>query len=180
MPRGIIIFGASGCGTSTIGRGLAHKLGYMHFETDDFSHVDTHIPHTKSRPLSERINLLQKAMANCDNFVISGSMWDWCEPFIPYFELAVFVTTPTDIRINRLEQRELMRYGKRICEGGDLYDNHRKFIEWSKTYDTNNPDRSLQLHEEWITSLPCSVLRIDGTATIDESIAKILVDLIKT
>ena len=36
MGRGIIVFGAPGSGTSTVGRALAKKLDFTHFETDDF------------------------------------------------------------------------------------------------------------------------------------------------
>ena len=173
MSKGIIIFGASGSGTSTIGRALAQELGFTHFETDDFSTVKTPIPFTVSRSLAERIALLQAAISDCSGFVISGSMWDWSEPFLPHFDLAVFVTAPTDIRIARLEMREQEQYGNRICKGGDMYENHCKFIAWSKTYDTDNPDRSLQLHEQWITTLPCPVLRIDGTMSVTENVAQI-------
>ena len=208
MAQGIIIFGASGSGTSTIGRALAQELGFSHFETDNFSTVDTKaksvrngpdgaeianasrrfsatggtdfelfcydIPFTVSRPLDERIKLLQSAIVGCNGFVISGSMWDWSEPFVPLFDLAVFVTAPTDVRVARLEERERERYGARVCEGGDMYNNSRKFIEFAKTYDTDNPDRSLRLHEEWIATLPCPVLRVDGTATVSENIARIV------
>ena len=175
MAKGIIVFGAPGAGTSTIGQELARRLGFTHLETDDFSTVKTEIPFTISRPLSERISLLKSAIANiCDGFVLSGSMWDWSSPFIPHFKLAVFVTAPTDIRIARLEKREYERYGERIRENGDMYANHCKFIEWAKTYDTNNPDRSLKIHEEWIATLPCPVLRINGADTVEKNVSGIV------
>ena len=175
LQHGIIIFGAPGAGTSTIGRALAQKLGYKHFETDDFSTVaDTPIPFTVSRPLKERVALLKTAITEHGSFVISGSMWDWGEPFLPLFKLAVFVTTPTDIRIARLEARELERYGSRISESGYMYENHRRFIEWAKTYDTTNPDRSRELHEQWITTLPCPVVRMDGTLPVEDIVAQVI------
>ena len=172
--RGIIVFGAPGSGTSTIGRALARKLGFSYFETDDFSgeKIDTP-PFRKSRTLEERTSLLQLAICSCENFVISGSMWDWGESFIPYFDLAVFITAPVNVRIDRLEKREREEYGERIKQGGDMFDYHRNFIEWSKTYDTDNPDRSLKLHEQWITKLPCAVIRIDGANDIYENIERI-------
>ena len=174
MNKGIIIFGAPGSGTSTLGRALAQQLGYTHIETDDISGIKINIPPYRiSRTLEERISLLQAELSRCRNFVISGSMWDWSAPFIPLFELAVFITVPTDIRIKRLEKREKEQHGARILAGGDMHDSHRRFIAWAKTYDTTNPDRSLKLHEDWIVTLSCPVLRIDGTATVHENIMKI-------
>ena len=174
MGRGIIVFGAPGSGTSTVGRGLAKYLNFTHFETDDISGTKIDFPPFRiSRTLEERTELLQSALSTCCNFVISGSMWDWGAPFIPFFDLAVFITAPTDIRIRRLERREYEKYGERILSNGDMFDNHRKFIEWAKTYDTNNPDRSLNLHEQWIATLPCPILRIDGTVSIVENVVYI-------
>ena len=175
MSRGIIIFGAPGSGTSTIGRALAKELGFSHFETDDFSGIKVDVPPFRiSRTLKERTILLQSALGRCNNFVISGSMWDWDTSFKPLFDLAVFITTPTNIRIERIEKREWEKHGERIRVNGDMFDTHRKFIAWAKTYDTDNPDRSLKLHEQWIKTLPCPVFRIDGTLPIKENIGLII------
>ena len=175
MSRGIIIFGAPGSGTSTLGRALARELGFFHIETDDISgiRIDTP-PFRVSRPLHERIKLLQGELSRCGNFVISGSLWDWGESFIPLFDLAVFITAPTNVRIERLEKREKEKFGPRIGPGGDMHDSHRRFIEWAKAYDTDNPDRSLKLHEQWMATLPCPVLRISGTAPIAENVMRIV------
>jgi len=175
MKRGIIVFGAPGSGTSTIGRTLADKLKFSHIETDDISGVTIDSPPFRiSRTLDERIALLHETIAHCGNFVISGSMWDWGETFIPLFDLAIFVTTTTNIRIKRIEKREYERHGERIHTGGDMYDRHQGFVDWAKSYDTDNPDRSLKLHEDWIRTLPCPVLRIDGSISVNENIAKIM------
>ena len=174
MSRGIIIFGAPGSGTSTVGRALAKHLGFTHFETDDFSGIRIDSPPFRiSRTLEERTALLHTELSKCSNFVISGSMWDWGTSFIPLFDLAVFITTPTDVRIERLEKREHEKHGNRIGINGDMYDSHRQFIEWAKTYDTDNPDRSLKLHEQWIETLTCPVLRISGATPISENVMRI-------
>jgi hypothetical protein len=146
----------------------------LHFETDDLSSAIIDVPPFRiSRTLEERTVLLQSALSACKNFVISGSMWDWGEPFIPLFDLAVFITAPTNLRVERIEKREREKYGKRIKPGGDMFEIQRNFIEWTKTYDTDNPDRSLKLHEQWIATLPCAVVRIAGEKDIDENIERI-------
>ena len=70
MSRGIIIFGAPGSGTSTVGRALAKELGFSHFETDDFSGLKIDVPPFRiGRTLEERTALLQSALDKCNNFV---------------------------------------------------------------------------------------------------------------
>ena len=74
------------------------------------------------------------------------------------------MTTPTQIRIERLKKREYANFGDRINEGGDIHRNHIEFIEWAASYDTGGLDmRSLALHEEWITTCPCPIIRVNGT-----------------
>jgi len=174
MVHGIIVFGAPGAGTSTVGRTLANELGFAHIETDDISGIKVDSPPFRiSRTLNKRVELLQAKINESGSFVISGSLWDWGSTFTPLFNLAVFITAPTSIRVERLEKREHARYGERILKGGDMYNNHRNFIEWAKTYDTDNLDRSLKLHEDWICTLSCPVLRIDGMLPVDENVARI-------
>jgi adenylate kinase family enzyme len=162
MRNGIIIFGASGSGTTTIGRELARLLGCKRFDIDDYFWENTTIPFTVKRPIDERIEKLKADLT--ENFVLSGSMIGWSETFEPLFTTAVYVTTPTDIRIERLEKREFESFGNQILPGGDMYENHCDFIEWAKTYDFGGEEqRSKLAHENWANTLSCPVLRIDGT-----------------
>ena len=171
---GIIVFGAPGAGTSTVGRALANGLGYAHIETDDICGEAIDIPPFRvSYATIERISRLNATIEKCSAFVISGSMLGWGDSFIPLFDLAVFITTPTNIRVERLEQREKERHGERICVGGDMYERHKWFVEWAKTYDTDNPDRSLILHEKWIDTLLCPVIRINGALPVAGIVAQV-------
>jgi len=164
MSRGIIVFGASGAGTTTIGKELANIMGFKHFDLDDYYWSwDAAVPYTVPRPKSERIEMLKKDILECTYFVLSGSMCGWDNTFVSLLDLAVFVQASTDIRIERLRKRELNEFGNRISEGGDMYKNHIDFLEWAKTYDTASPpERCLQLHEEWSAKLPCPVLHVSG------------------
>jgi adenylate kinase family enzyme len=162
MAYGIIVFGASGSGTTTIGRELARLLNFEHFNTDDYFFMPTDPPFTQERPMQERIELLNAAIKN--SFVLSGCIREWGNAFDPMLSLAVFVITPTDVRLKRLEKREFEKYGERIKSGGDLYAYHKKFIEYSTTYDNGSMEtRSLASQEYWANNLTCPVVRIDGT-----------------
>lgn len=169
----IHIVGASGAGTTKLGQALEHKYGYTWLDTDGYFWEQTDPPFARSLPHEERVKRLSAAIEEHPNCVISGSLCGWGDAFIPLFDLVVFVDTPTDIRIERLEKREFERFGDRICKGGDMYKNHTDFIEWAKIYDTAGTDqRSRALHEEWFKRLPCPLLRVDGTKSVDELLKK--------
>lgn len=100
MKNVIHIFGASGSGTSTLGRKICDELGYRFMDTDDYFWLSTDPKYIKKRPRNERIKLMKRDIANSDNAVISGSLVDWGDELIPLFTLAVRMETDTAIRIS--------------------------------------------------------------------------------
>ena len=63
------------------------------------------------------------------------------------FPNLIRVETDTAIRIDRLKRRERERFGNRIDLGGDMYENHREFIDWAASYDRGGLDmRSKSKH----------------------------------
>lgn len=173
MTNIIHIVGASGAGTSTLGQAL-EQHGYKWLDTDNYFWLPTDPPFVHSRSRDERTALLKAAIEENPKCVISDSLCGWGDVFIPKFNLVVFVDTPTDIRIERLKKRETERFGDRIHNGGDMYEEHLKFIEWAKTYDTAGTDqRSRTLHEEWFKQLPCPLLRVDGTKSVEELVEQV-------
>ena len=169
----IHIVGASGAGTSTLGQALEREYGYKWLDTDGYFWQKTDPPFVKSLPHEERVKLMSAAIGEYPKCVISGSLCGWGDVFIPKFDLVVFIDTPTDIRIERLEKREAERFGERIREGGDMYENHIDFIEWAKGYDKSADGRCRKVHEEWLKLLNCPLVRVDGTKPIDELLKQI-------
>ena len=170
----IHIVGASGAGTSTLGQALEREQGYRWLDTDGYFWQKTDPPFVKSLPREERVKLMSAAIQENPKCVISGSLCGWGDVFIPKFDLVVFVKTPTDIRIERLKKREYERHGERIREGGDMFEEHKKFITWAASYDTGGLDmRSCALHEKWLTDVPCPVICVDGSKAIDELLIQI-------
>lgn len=173
-PSVIHILGASGAGTSTLGQALERGHGYKWLDTDGYYWQKTDPPFVKSLPHEERVKLLSAAIQENPRCVISGSLCGWGDVFIPRFNLVVFVETPTDIRIERLQNREYERFGGRIREGGDMFEEHKKFIIWAASYDNGGLDmRSLALHERWLADLPCPVIRVDGTEDYRKTAANV-------
>ncbi len=178
MGHAIHITGASGAGTSTLGRALAAELGVAHLDTDDFYWLPVEPAYTETRPVPEMLRLLGDAFkeAGARGWVLAGSIGDWGAPFIPLFKLVVFLRTPTDVRIARLRAREAQRYGAAaIAPGGSRHKECEAFIAWSADYDTGTiAGRNLARHEAWLAKLPCPVLRLEGTEPVDMLTKKVI------
>lgn len=166
----IHIYGAAGSGTSTFGKYISEKLGYFWMDTDDYFWLPTTPPYAIKRPASDRLALMKQDISKWDNVVISGSLVDWGDELIPLFTLAIRIETKTDIRIERLKKRERERFGTRIDVGGDMYENHRKFIEWAAAYDSGDLGmRSKAKHDEWQKNLPCKQIVLDGSNSLEDN-----------
>lgn len=174
MARGIIIFGSSGSGQTTLGREVAKRLGFQHFDLDDYLWLkDTKIPFTVTRPRDELVKLLMRDISKFPHFIMSGSMDSYNAPFVPLFDLAVLNSAPVETRVKRVNTRELARFGERILPGGDMFETHQDFLSMVRRYDTDgSPCR--RVHEEWAATLPCPVLHVDGSGDIVENVAQIV------
>ncbi len=168
MYKSVIhIYGASGSGTSTLGRFISEQLGYTFMDTDDYFWLPTNPKYTQKREKAERLKMMKEDMLNSDKVVISGSLVDWGDDLIPYFTLAVRIVTDKDIRIRRLREREKKHFGTRIEVGGDMYDNYVEFIEWASAYDTGDIDmRSKAKHDQWQKLLKCKQIVVNGEAEL--------------
>ena len=90
------ILGASGSGTSTLGAVLARNVSCQHFDVDAFFWLPTQPPFQTIRPRPDRQALLAEALASCPSWTLSGSLCGWGDPFIPLFDLVVFIGLPAD------------------------------------------------------------------------------------
>ena len=172
MDRRVHILGAAGSGTTTLGQALAERLAVPHFDTDDYFWIKTPIPYTQKRPEAERVAMMQADLTRRPAWVLSGSLCDWGDPLIPLFTLVVFLWIPADLRLRRLEEREIARYGAAaLAPGGWFHPNHVEFMAYAASYDEGGLEvRSRKLHDEWLARLPCPVLRIEHPSTIEDQI----------
>jgi adenylate kinase family enzyme len=175
VPNRIHILGASGSGTTTLAAEIARRYGHHHLDTDDFFWMPTQPPFRAKRPAEKRIALLWDALQQSTSWALSGSLCGWGDLLIPQFELVVFLSVPTPVRLARLEAREKVRYGKSaITPGGEPYEASTEFLEWAGRYETGGLEmRSRAMHEAWLAGLPCPVLRLEGELSIAEQLRRL-------
>lgn len=101
-----MILGPSGAGKTTLGRRTAQRLGLAFLDIDEFIwRKDTPKPFTAMFSREERIARLQQAVSQAGRFVMAGSMDSFHQHFDPYFRLAVYLTAPAALRVERVHRR---------------------------------------------------------------------------
>lgn len=176
MPR-YHILGAPGSGVTTLGRALAGQLNIRHFDTDDYHwFTDDALPYRRRRNPDHRRQLLTKDLDAAPDWVLSGALCGWGDVYIPRFETVVYLWLPAEIRLRRIRERELSRYGAdRIEPGGDLHGVFEKFCTWAAAYDEDSGNLRSRTHElEWMETLQCPVLRLEEEIPLPEMVAKVL------
>ena len=164
MIQRIHITGASGCGTSTLARALANRMGSQSFDTDDFYWKPTDPPFVSPRPIADRLRLMEEMFVPRPSWVLSGSLHSWGAPIMMHVTHVVFLSLSQGARLARLRARERRRFGGRIAPGGDLHDSHRGFLAWAMGYDEpGNQGRSRAAHEAWLATLSQPVIRLDAS-----------------
>ena len=171
MATGIMIMGSAGSGKTTLGTLVSKELGYTFVDIDEYIwRKDTEIPFSAMYPKAEKISRLMKEISKCEHFVMAGSMNSFHEHFDPFFELVVHLHTDAQIRIKRAHERELKLFGNRILEGGDMYEEHQKFLNDIAGYDYGVGGCTLQQHEMWMKALTCKIIQLDGAHALKENL----------
>jgi hypothetical protein len=56
-----------------------------------------------------------------------------------------------------------------------MYEVSQAFLAWAAAYDEGGFDmRSRQRHDQWLSTLPCPILRLEGEYSIEEQLAVLM------
>lgn len=171
----VLIFGASGSGTTTLGREIRKRTEFVHLDADDYYWRKTNPPYQEKIPLPERNERLKVDFNKNEHVIISGSLVSWGKEWETLFDLAIFIYLDNDIRMERLKKREFDRYGEKLLTDKIRQQNFNAFIEWAGEYE--NPafkGRSLKVHNYWIKLLDCGVLRVDGATPLEKKVDNVI------
>lgn len=157
----MLVTGASGAGSTTLGRALADRWFAPHADVDDYFWLPTSPPYVHKRPADERLQLVEALFLPRSTWVLSGSVMGWGDSLLAQCDAVVFLTVDTELRLDRLRKREVARYGE--------VDDHasRAFLEWAGSYDDPSfTGRSRLGHERWLATTTRPVMRLDGAASV--------------
>ena len=171
----IHIMGDSCAGSTTLGTALAQQLNYRLFDSDQYFWESAEKPFTVRRDPKLRNTMILHDTAQQPNWILSGSMVSWGPEWLHIFDLVVFLYIPHHIRMQRLHNRELERYGDAIFTDPERTANYQAFINWATGYDDNTTKgRTLQVHENWLSQVSSPVLEIRGDTTVQQRVDLIL------
>ena len=169
MGTGIIVCGLNGSGKSTLGKVLAEKLNFHFIDNESlyFPMADHHYIYAYPRTREEATKLLFDEIKIYENFVLTSVKGDYGEWFYPYLQYAVLIDVPKDVRLQRVKNRSFQKFGNRMLPGGDLYEQENNFFNLVQF-------RVENVVEEWLQSLNCPIIRVDGTKSIGENTKHII------
>lgn len=101
-------------------------------------------------------NLLLADMKKHSNLILASVKGDYGDNVISMFTCAVFIRVPEDIRMKRVKDRSLQKFGNRMLPGGDLYEKEMRFFDMVE-------HRLEQDVEDWIKANRIPTVYVDGT-----------------
>jgi adenylate kinase family enzyme len=155
----VLVTGAAGSGTSTLGEALASRWNAHFLDADSCYWQPTNPPFVQKRSPEERSRLLCEALQDHSSCVVAGSVMGWGAEVEDAFSLIIFLYVPTEVRLQRLEQREVQLFGEP----------NPTFLEWASQYDSGLLEgRSLARHNVWLATRQCQVVRFEGNHSVAE------------
>ena len=174
----ILIFGASGSGTTTLGKAIEKETGFVHLDVDDYYWRKTEPLFVEKVPLQERNEHLKQDFEHYDHVVMSGSMVSWGKEWEIAFDLAIFLYLDNEERMDRLRKRENERYGNLLETDQEIQENSKAFLQWANQYENDDFEgRSLKIHKNWMKKLDCPVLKIDGSLELPNKVHLVMTKL---
>ena len=162
---GILICGLNGTGKSTLGRLLAERMDYEFIDNEDlfFPKADPSYTFSNPRSKEEVIRLLEEKISGNNRFIFAAVKGDYGDRLIASLDDIVLIEVPKQIRSKRVWDRSFQKFGNRILPGGDLYDKENR---WFSLTDSR-PDAYVT---DWLETVHCPVIRIDGTLPVEKNL----------
>ena len=157
--------GLNGCGKSTLGRALAQKIGFHFIDNEElfFTRNAADEPYQNPRSRAEVEKLLMEEVRKHGDFVLAAVRGDYGKEILPLYRYAVLMEVPKEIRMERIRNRSFQKFGSRMREGGELYEQEEAFFRTAAS-------RPEDYAATWTRTLDCPVLSVDGTRPVDETV----------
>lgn len=183
MREGIAIVGLNGSGKSTLGHALAKELSYYEIDVEDYYFPEQKesrraaldgeygdsldylgdMPYSVSRTKEEVEEGIAKDIAAHPRYILTGVTINWSEEILSTIKKVFWLKTGTDERVRRVKDREEKRWGDRVAEGGDMYEQQKSFRELIAGFTDEKVKDS-------IGKINCGVIELDGTLPVHRNV----------
>ena len=166
MSNAILVCGLNGAGKSTLGKALAERLNLRFIDIEDiyFSKQDNpDYPYEKPRPYGEVVSLLTEFVNGENDFVLASVTGSFGDEFISHLRCVISIEVSREIRLKRVYDRSYMLFGEKSCEGGAFYEQTKSFHDFCASRDEN-------LVNDWLSTIRCPIVRVDGTLPIYDNV----------
>ena len=166
---GILICGLNGSGKSTVGKLLAERLSYQFIDNEDlyFPKDDPSYPYAHERSREEVIRLLENRIAQNSNYVFAAVRGDYGDKFVASLDHVILIDVPKPVRLQRVRDRSIRKFGERVLAGCDLSEKENAFFSLVSS-------RPEDYVTEWLQTIDCPVICIDGTRPVEENMDDLL------
>ena len=169
MSNVILVCGLNGAGKSTLGKVLAERLNIRFIDIEDiyFSRQDNpDYPYEKSRPYGEAVSLLTNLVNEEIDFVLASVTGSFGDEFISHLKCVISIEVPMEIRLKRVYDRSYILFGEKSCKGGGYYEQIKSFHDFCASRDEN-------LVNDWLSTICCPIIRVDGALPICDNVNQI-------
>lgn len=183
MQEGIAIVGLNGSGKSTLGHALAKALNYYEIDVEDYYFPEQQesrkaalegyygincdylgdLPYSVPHSREEVEACISKEISLHPRYILTGVTINYHEEILSTIKYVFWLRTDTNERVRRVKDREEKRWGSRVLEGGDMFEQQLWFR-----------NRISSLTEEKVADsigkTGFSVIQLDGTLPVQKNV----------
>jgi len=168
---GICICGLNGSGKTTLANSLSQKTNFCHFDIENYYFSNnSDVPYAQPRARDQVEALLMEDIQKNPKFVFSAVNGNFNDTVTSKYKLVIYLYVPLNERMRRIKQRAYDKFGSRVLEGGDMCEQEQKFFDFCAL---RSDDKII----EWLNTLSCPVMQLDGTEKIENNTNRILSEI---
>ena len=132
MKCGICVCGLNGSGKTTLAGALAKELNFKHMDIEQYYFISTDNPYSSSRTREEVERLLLEDIKKNPCFVFSAVNGNMTPEINENYTLVVYLDVPLDVRMKRIRQRAIDKFGDRFFRAEICTSRKKSFLYLQK------------------------------------------------
>ena len=167
----ILVFGAPGAGSSTLGAELGIHFKWSHLDLCDFFSIPA--KEFYPRPNNDQeIESLLESLQQKPEWIFSGSVSSLDLEIESLLDGVIYLQLRRPARLQRLRERETARLGNEVTDPTHKgFKRFNQYMYWASQFDQAGMERESKiLHESWLRNLSVPVMRMDASQSLEDCI----------